>query len=36
VSRDEVMARAWTWFEPQPPAPALIARATEIIARAES
>ena len=36
VSRDEVMARAWNWFEPQPPSPALIAHATEIVAQAES
>jgi hypothetical protein len=36
ASRDEVMARAWNWFEPQPPSPALLAHATEIVARAES
>jgi hypothetical protein len=35
ASRDEVLARAWTWFEPQPPAPALLARAAEVVARAE-
>ena len=36
VNRDEVMARAWTWFEPQPPSPALLAHAAAVVERAES
>jgi hypothetical protein len=35
ASRDEVLARAWNWFEPEPPAPTLLARAAEVVARAE-
>ena len=35
VSRDEVMTRAWTWFEPQPPSPALLTHAAAVVERAE-
>ena len=35
ASRDEVLVRAWNWFEPEPPSPALLARAAEVVARAE-
>ena len=36
AGRDEVLARAWNWFEPEAPSPALLARAAEVVARAES
>jgi hypothetical protein len=36
ASRDEVVTRAWNWFEPQPPSSALLAHAAAVVERAES
>jgi hypothetical protein len=35
ASRTEIVARAWTWFEPEPPSPALDAYAVVAVQQAE-
>ena len=36
ASRTEIIARAWTWFEPEPPSPALAAYAAATVGQAET
>ena len=36
VIHDEVIARAWNWFEPQPPSSSLLAHAAAVVERAGS